>query len=231
MKTVRIIVFGLLALAVGHGARGADGAGTAAELTAAERADLLARLREARQRQPAAVAHFREERATKVLRQPVVAEGTISFMAPGRFRRDIPGDGGSLMVSDGRVLWIYYRAFDEAERYEIGRNRFFDDSMAAITAGLEFENTEEYFAVRIFREADGHRAELRPRTPALKRLCAEVVVRIDAALLPRRMEMGLPDGGRVVVVYSDVRRLAALPAATFQFEPGPQTKISTPLGR
>ncbi|MEI7547169.1 MAG: outer membrane lipoprotein carrier protein LolA [Actinomycetota bacterium] len=113
------------------------------------RADLDARAKEF----PALTADFTEDRTTHLLNKPIRGTGTIAFHAPGKFRRELKGTSPSLTVCNGKELWIYYPNFTEAEHYTLGKKQFFDDSLAALTAGLNFTDVEKYF--RIAAAKDG----------------------------------------------------------------------------
>jgi outer membrane lipoprotein-sorting protein len=203
----------------------------AAEFDAAERAALLARLTEIRAHQPAATARFREERVTRLLQRPVVTEGTVHFQAPDKFRREIAGEHPSLTVSDGKTLWISYPGFHEAEKYTLGQRGMFDQSIAAVTAGLNFENVERFYRFRAFREEKSVRIELEPARPDLRRVLQRIVVWMEPRdLLLEKTVLTLPSGDQVTTVYTGTRRLA-LPPDTFTFEPPAGTRVTTPLGR
>ncbi len=64
---------------------------------------------------------FREEKKLAMMEKPVVENGTIAFLAPNKFRREVPGK--SLTVCDGETLWMYYPAYKEAEKYTLSSNK------------------------------------------------------------------------------------------------------------
>src|SRR4029453_3182052 len=71
---------------------------------------LLARLAETRGG-TGMQAKFREERHLALMEKPVIETGTVSFLPPNRFRREV--DAGSLTVCNGDTLWIFYPQFRE----------------------------------------------------------------------------------------------------------------------
>ncbi|MCE9610129.1 MAG: outer membrane lipoprotein carrier protein LolA [Chthoniobacter sp.] len=202
----------------------------AADLPPAETQALMRNLQEHRAKFPALTADFVEERTTHLLTKPLSSEGTIAFQAPNKFRREVKGSSPSMTVTDGVKLWIYYPAFKEAELYTLGQKQFFDDSIAALTAGLNFQNVEKFYTYTAAREAAGYRLALTPRTGGLRRMVKELAVFVDADGKILRTEATLPKGDRVVTTYKNPRP-TPLPASTFEFTPPPDAHVSQPLGK
>ena len=203
---------------------------SAAELSAPERSTLLAQLRELHTKQPSLQADFTEQKTTHLLNHPVLSEGTISFQAPDKFRREVRDKNPSVTVSNGRTLWIYYPNFKEVETYALGQRAFFDDSLAALTAGLNFQRIDEFYNFRAFREGDTYRLELVPKRPNLRRIVEELVLTLDSDFRPQRTDLKLPKGDRLVTNYRNARR-TPLPASTFEFSPPADAHVSKPLGK
>lgn len=203
---------------------------TAADLPPAETQTLMKNLQEHRAKFPALTADFTEEKITRLLNKPLVSTGTIAFQVPNKFRREVKGSSPSLTVSDGVKLWIYYPAFKEAEFYTLGQRQFFDDSIAALTAGLNFQNVEKFYTFTAAREADGYRLALTPRSGGLRRMVQELAVCVDADFKIARTETTLPKGDRVVTTYKN-QRATPLPAGTFEFAPPADARVSQPLGK
>lgn len=194
-------------------------------------ADLLQRMGDHRARFPTLTADFTEEKTSRVLQKPLQSVGTLYFQAPNRFRRELRGASPSTTVSDGRQLWIYYPAFNEAERYPLGQRAMFDDAIQALTAGLNFQQVAEFYRYTASREGDDYRLVLTPKTGALRRLLRELQVWIAAEdYLIRKTVTLLAKDDRVVTTYRN-QRATPLPANTFEYAPPPGTKISEPLGK
>ena len=202
----------------------------AAELTPAEAADVLKQLQALREKHPDAQADFTEEKTSHLVVKPLISEGTVSFEAPNKFRRDVKGSNSSLSVSDGKVMWVYYPNFKEAEHYAIGQRSMLDDSLSALTAGLNFEHIEEYYNFHAFREGDGYQFQLSPKRPDLKRLLDHLIIWMDSAFNVQKVELFMQKGDHMVTTYKNVRR-DPLPASTFEFTPGPDVHVSYPLGK
>ncbi len=199
-------------------------------MSAADTAALITRLQEHRSKFPSLTADFTEEKTTRLLQKPLVTSGTIAFSAPNLFRREIKGANPSLTVCDGRQLWIHYPNFNEAEHYTLGQHSFFDDSLAALTAGLNFENIARFYRYDAFREATGYRLRLLPKTSGLKRILRELTVWISDDFLIAKTEATLPKDDHVVTTYKN-QRSQPVPASAFQFQPAADVKVTTPLGK
>jgi outer membrane lipoprotein carrier protein len=203
----------------------------ATELSPPERAALLQQLRELHAKQPSLESDFTEQKTTHLLNKPITTEGTVWFHAPDKFKREVRGKNPSITVSNGKTLWIYYPNFKEAETYALGQRQFFDDSISALNAGLNFQRIDEFYNFRAFREGDGSlRLELTPRRPNLRRIVEQLILFLDSDFHPQRTELTLPKGDHLTTVYKNPRR-APLPASTFEFTPPPDAHVSRPLGK
>lgn len=203
---------------------------SAGELTPEEAQSVLKQLAQIREKQPAATADFTEEKVTHLLNKPLISEGTVAFEAPNKFRREVKGNNPSLSVNNGKTMWVYYPVFKQAEHYTIGQRSFFDDSMSALTAGLNFENIQEYYNFKAFKESGGYQFQLSPKNQKLRRIVDHAVIWLDNDFKVQKAELFLPKGDHLVTTYKNVRRVA-LPASTFEFTPPSDTNISYPLGK
>jgi len=195
-------------------------------LSEADVKNLLARIRENRITQ----ADFQEQRVIRLMQKPIVNSGKVWFHPPNKFRREVKGSSPSLTVSDGQQLWIYYPNFKSAERYSLGKRSPLDSVIASINAALNLENIENTFHITATKEGNGYELELTPRTAAMKRSFQKLNLRINDNPQAERTDMLLPNGDRIVTVYTNQKR-APVPSSTFEFTPPPGTDIATPLGR
>jgi chaperone LolA len=202
----------------------------AADLPPAETQALMKHLQEHREKFPSLTADFVEEKTTHLLNKPLTSEGTIAFQVPNNFRREVKGSSPSITVSNGAKLWIYYPAFKEAELYTLGQRQFFDDSIAALTAGLNFHHVEQFYTYTAARDGDSYRLALTPRSNGLRRMVKELAVWVDADYKIQRTEATLPKGDRVVTTYKN-QHPVPLPESTFDFTPPADAHISQPLGK
>jgi len=202
----------------------------AGELQPAERTDLMAHLKELRDKHPSLKAEFVEEKMSHLLNKPLSTEGTMEFSVPDKFRREVKGNNPSTTISNGKVLWIYYPKFKEAELYTLGQHSFFDDSMQALTAGFSFDHFDEFYNLRAYSEEGGYRLILTPKRANLKRLIKELTIWLDAAYTPLKGHLTLPKGDEVTTTYKNVVR-TQIPDATFEFTPPADTHVARPLGK
>src|SRR5438067_12269756 len=200
-----------------------------APLSEADLKNLLAGIRVNRSTQ----ADFQEERAIRLMKKPIVSSGRISFQPPNKFRHEVKGNSPSLTVSDGRQLWIYYPNFKSAERYPLGKGSPLDSTVAAINSSLNLEDVENTFQIRATKSdplQTGYELTLLPRAASMRRVFQKLDLRINDQLRVERTDMLLPNGDRIVTIYSNQTR-GPVPASMFEFTPPPGAEVSTPLGQ
>src|SRR5438034_3909187 len=190
MRRILSIVFGLIPL---------TSFANAEALSGAELKNLLARIRE----NPITQADFQEQRVIRLMKKPIMNSGKVWFQPPNKFRREVKGSSPSLTVSDGQQLWIYYPNFKSAERYSLGKRSPLDSVIASINAALNLENIENTFHITATKEGNGYELELTPRTASMKRAFQQLNLRINDNLQAERTDMLLPNGDRIVTLYSN----------------------------
>ena len=171
-------------------------------------------------------ANFREERRLALMNKPVIETGTVSFLPPDKFRRQV--DGGSLTVCDGDTLWLFYPQFGEAEKYTLSSNRPLRESVAAMTSGFGLQNLSKNYDVQAWKTPDGHRAKLTPKTSSLRKAVAEIQVDISNEFSAKRLEIVGTEGDRTFITFSNERRVNLSPE-NFRFQPPEGVRISEPL--
>jgi outer membrane lipoprotein-sorting protein len=207
------------------------GAARAQELNPAECATLLQQLRDVHIKEPDFEAAFTEERTSHLLTKPVYSDGSVSFSVPDKFRRDVRTPSPSTTISDGRTMWIYYPAFKEVEVYTLGQGHsMFNEALAALTAGLNFEHIDEYYNFRAYHDSGGFRLDLTPKKPALRRVVDQLSLFLSADLLPTRTEITLPKGDHLSTIYHNGRR-HPIAGSIFEFTPPPDAHVTHPLGK
>jgi outer membrane lipoprotein-sorting protein len=197
----------------------------AQELSTKEVDALLARLSASRAG-AAMQADFREERRLALMNKPVIETGTVSFLPPDKFRRQV--DDGTLTLCDGDVLWLYYPQFGEAEKYTLSSNRSLRESLAAMTSGFGLQNLGKNYNVQARKTANGYRATLTPKTSSLRKAVAEIQVDISSELSAKRLEIVGAEGDRTLVTFSNERRVNLSPE-DFEFQPPQGVRVSEPL--
>jgi outer membrane lipoprotein-sorting protein len=220
VKTLLRFLFVLLAAGLARGG----------ELAPADIDGLIARLQALKRDHPGVVARFREERFLKIREQPLVLEGEVKLMAPDKFRREIFGKNPSVITSDGRMLWIFYPVFNEAEQYALDRSHAVSMLFGALNSGLNFQGLQEFYRIRGSpTDGGGYALTLEPLQPDVRHVLVRLIVWLDAALRVIKTEYETPGGDRTVTTYMEVR-LEPVPAEVFEFNPPAGTKVSRPLG-
>ncbi len=203
----------------------------AAPLDPAATRELLGKIAAERQRNPSLRSDFSEEKRGGILARPALAKGKIWFTAPDRFRREISQPGQeSLIVSDGKVLWMVYPAFQEAERYDLAKQKILNQALAAFTTGLAFHEVERDFTVAAETTAQGHTLTLVPRRSAIARLVTKIELEFSQKLELRRI-LTLAPKGEITRIELQNTVLEPHPADTFQYVPPPGYTVSNPLGK
>lgn len=200
------------------------------QLSAPETTQLLAKLQAHRAKFPSLTADFTEEKVTRLLQKPVVNQGTISFQVPNKFRRELRGSNPSLTVSNGNRLWIYYPNFKEAELYPLGQKAFFDDAIAALTAGLNFQQVADFYRYSAFSEPGGYRLVLVPKSGGLKRMLRELTIWVDEDYKIDKTVAVLTKDDRVTTTYRN-QKPTPLPTSTFDYTPPADANVTQPLGK
>ena len=200
------------------------------ELNPAARAALLEQLRLVHAKSPDFEATFTEQRTSHLLNKPVVSEGSVDFSVPDKFRREVKTPSPSTTISNGKTMWIYYPSFKEVELYTLGQKSLFDESLSALTAGLNFEHIDEYYTLRAYKEANGYRMELTPKKPSLRKVVEELVLFLNNEYLPVRTEITLPKGDHLSTVYHGSHRPKLSPGL-FEFSPPADAHVTKPLGK
>lgn len=202
----------------------------AQELSEGEQKEFVAKLQKKRAEMPAITASFAEERTTRLFAKPVNSTGTLAFQSPNKFRRELAGDSPSTTVCNGTELWIHYPKFNEVEHYTLKQQQMLEDSLAALTAGLNFEGVEKHFRYTVAKDGAGYRVALTPKRAGLKRILTTLTVWLDSDGLIQKTDAMIPKGDRVVTTYKNVRN-AKLSDAKFEFTPPPGTNVTSPLGK
>ncbi len=185
---------------------------------------LLSRLAESRGGS-AMQANFREERRLALMEKPVIESGTVSFLPPNKFRRQV--DGGSLTVCDGETLWLYYPQFDEVEKYTLSSNRSLRESVSAMTSGIGLQNLARDYSIQAWRTPGGYRIKLNPKTSSLRKAVAEIQVEISDQLFAKRLDIIATEGDRTTITFSNERRVDLSPES-FRFQSPKGVRVSEP---
>ena len=197
----------------------------AQELSPKEVETLLARLAKSRGGS-GMQANFREERRLALLEKPVIETGTVSFLPPDMFRREV--NGGSLTVCNGDILWIFYPQFHEVEKYTLSSNRPLRESISAMTSGFGLQDLGKNYKVQAWQTAEGYRIKLQPKTSSLRKAVTEIQVNISDQLYAKRLDIFGAEGDRTTITFSGERK-AKLSSEDFRFQPPAGVRVSEPM--
>ena len=198
-------------------------------MTSSEIDQLVQRLQATTNQQPSLQASFREERHLAMLKDPIVNEGKVWFTLPDKIRREIDGKTPSTTVIDGKKMSIYYPNYQQVEVYDLEKRPIIKDSLRALTAGLDFRQIKGYFDLQGSKEGNKYRITLTPKTAAVRKLVQSIDLTIGEDLIPETVTVHNSKGEVFTSTYTNVRR-ENVPDSTFEFDPPPGTKVTTPLG-
>lgn len=197
----------------------------AQELTSAETTDLITRLAEAR-KGSSFQTDFREEKRLAAMEKAVVETGTLAFLPPDKFRREVPGK--STTICDGQTLWLYYPEFQEVEKYSLDSSRALRESLAAMTAGLGLQDVTKNYAIQAWKEPNGYRLQLTPKSSALRKTIAKLTIQLSDNLSAHQIDIEGSKGEGSTITFSKERRVSLAPK-DFTFQPPPGASVSEPL--
>lgn len=150
-----------------------------------------------------------------------VTTGRVALAKPGRMRWSYETPEPSLVVSDGRTLWIYDPAAREAQKLTVGEQFL---SGAAFQFLLGTGRIADAFSVRADR-CDAARALL-TLTPKADATYQTLELGIDAATGEARSTAVLDlFGNRTEVEFSELRYDRGLDSSTFRFTPEPGVRV------
>jgi outer membrane lipoprotein-sorting protein len=202
--------------------------GLAVPLSQPETQDLIKRIQAINESTPSLQANFYEERRTAALKEPVRNEGKIWATLSNKIRREVGGNTPSATVIDGKKMTVYYPNLKEAEVYDLEKRPMLQDSLQALTTGLDLQQVNRFYNVEASKEGDAYRITLTPKTAAVSKVVNWVVLTVDHSLLPSRVELEIARGEKFTITYSDVHH-KSIPDSMFQLTPPPDTKVTQPL--
>lgn len=197
----------------------------AQDLSSAETSDLINRISAARAGS-AFQTDFREEKRLAALDKSVTETGTLSFLPPNKFRREVPGK--SVTVCDGQTLWLYYPEFNEVEKYTLDSSRALRESLAAMTAGIGLQDVAKNYDIKAAKEGTGYRLELVPKSSALRRNVGKITIQVGENLSAKQIEIEGAKGEGSTITFAKERK-ASLSAKDFTFQPPQGASVSEPL--
>ncbi len=149
------------------------------------------------------------------------SKGRVAFAKPGRMRWTYEEPEKSLVVSDGKTLWLYDESRREVQQLSVAGGYF---SGASIQFLLGEGDVDAQFRVRALAcDARSAELELTPRQPES---FETLRIRADRASGDLR-ETVVVDllGNETRVVFSEIRVDQGLPRSLFEFSPPPDAQV------
>lgn len=147
--------------------------------------------------------------------EPTISQGTVVIAKPTRMRWSYETPEPSLVVSDGKTLWIYDPGFGEAQRLPADGATF---SGAALQFLLGKGDLQREFSIRLVScEKDAIELELTPKERASYEKLFIVVDRATGNVSRTRIDDLV--GNSTVVEFSDLQVNLDPSAEVFRFVP------------
>ncbi|MFP8878332.1 MAG: outer membrane lipoprotein carrier protein LolA [Myxococcota bacterium] len=147
--------------------------------------------------------------------------GTVSFAKPDKMRWSY-ADPPSLLVSDGRTLWIYDPAFKEVQKLSVGSSQYLSGASIQFLLG-ERSIRRDFSVVERGCTVDSVDIDLTPIEPATFERLAIVVDRNTGDLIRTTIYDLL--GNVTEVTFSNLRTDLSPPPETFRFDPPAGVKV------
>jgi len=202
----------------------------ARDLNETETNTLLSNIASANKGRASLQTDFKEVKTLKLVRDPIVSEGTLWLKLPNQFKKEQRSGSGSTYICDGKEFWIYYPVFKKAECYPLGHEKKIDESLAAVTAGFDLVQLKEIYNVSASEEANGWKLQLVPRKSSLRRNMKELVLSLSKEFEIESANVSLPKDGKLLTTFRNHKH-GAISDSVFKFNPPLGTEITRPLDR
>lgn len=170
-------------------------------------------------------ADFVERRFLSMMKEPVMEEGTVAFEPPDKFLRRT--EAGNVSVSNGKTLWMFYPAFQQAEKYDLNSSAGPGELFATLARLFQLQDLERHFRVTAVEIEAGYRLDLQPRSAAVRKMIRRASVDVDKNLRLLASVIESPGGDRTEATYSG-ERFVPIGEMDFEFAPPPGTQVASP---
>ncbi len=199
-----------------------------------ERDDLFEAFRSRHARVKSFRAALTQKRTSPLLLAEAVTEGVFLFEKPDRFRWESRSPDRRVIVSDGKVVTLYFPERKEAERRD-ARDQFSTRMALEFMAsgmGRPLSDLEKRFRVDLVRRDGMLVLTMTPRSGFLARAVKTItVVQPGDGVVPARIVVLGQKGDRVETVLRDVEINPAVPADAFRLSLGPDVRVFDPVER
>jgi len=203
-------------------------------IAGAEREELFEAFRGRQAKVKSFRAALTQKRTSRLLLEEAITEGVFLFEKPDRFRWESRGPDRRVIVSDGKVVTLYFPERKEAERRD-ARDQFSTRMALEFMAsgmGRPLSELEKRFRVDLVRRDDMLVLTMTPRSGFLARAVKTItVVQPGEGVVPARIVILGQKGDRVETVLHDVEINPALPADAFRLSFGPEVRVFDPVER
>lgn len=180
------------------------------------------------------IAEVAQTKTMQILQRPIVSKAKLWFEKPNLFRWEVVEPVQSLIVSDGKSLWMHYPEFQQAERYPLGDPRLTNGpaKTMGVMLGASPAALTNTCDISMFASPHCYRLEVVPRDPNEKQLLSRLVLDFDRENFAiRRTVIESANGDRTENRFTITEVNADMSESLFRFTPPPDTKIARPFAK
>ena len=182
-------------------------------------------------------AEFTQTRMLKALTQPLVATGRVWFVVPNRFRWELGSPAQTIALRQSDQMFVIYPLLKRAERYALagpGAGQW-REALALLEAGFPRDRAElqaRFHVLSLTETNSAWQLALQPASAFARRMMPEIRLSLatnDFSLIAT--EMVFADGSRMRNDFTNATLNASFGDAVFDWKPGPEFKVTEPLGK
>jgi outer membrane lipoprotein-sorting protein len=182
-------------------------------------------------------ADFIQTRALKTLTRPLVANGHITFAAPGDFRWEIGRPAQTIALRHDDEMFVIYPLLKRAERYPLGPGTPTEwrDTMSLLQAGFprDRKQFDQQFQILSLTETNGAwQLDLQPRSVFARQMMPELRIGLakkDFSLVST--ELVFVDGSRMRNDFTNAVLNPTLDGKEFEWSPPSDFKVTSPFSK
>jgi len=147
--------------------------------------------------------------------------GILMFRKPGKMRWDYSQPKGKLFISDGKTLWLYVPAENQAVKMKLKESEDMRAPLAFLLGRLDFD--KEFRNIQARPEGTDTRISAEPKTDNLPYSAVEFVVSPDSRI--REVKVTGFDKSIMAFTFDQERVDPQLDGKLFQFQPPKGSQI------
>ncbi len=182
-------------------------------------------------------ADFVQTRTFKTLKHPLAASGHVWFAAPNRFRWELGKPAQTIALRANDRMYVIYPMLKRAEKYAMDAKSpgEWREALALLEAGFPRSRAEldSRFHLLSLGETNGSwQLGLQPSSAFARKLMKEIHVGLATNNFSlTSTELVFADGSRMRNDFTNAVLNAEFEKKLFDWQPGPDFKVTEPLGK